>query len=251
MALGALCTGSFILAEAGLLSGYRCAIHWENLPAIREEFPEIHFAEDLFSIDRDRFTCTGGVAPLDMMLTLIDARLGPERAGRVSDQFVVERVREGSDRQRAPLASRIAAAGPALARAAAMMADSIAVPLPLTEIARAAGISPRQLERLFKTHLGREPSTYYLSLRLDRARELLRQSSLSVTEIGVACGFQSMSHFSASYSRRFGHSPRGERQRSSSSPIGIVSAGITPTQPSPIEGEGSRTFMSLPLDGGG
>jgi len=211
VALGALCTGSFILAEAGLLAGYRCAVHWENLSAIQEEFPDVDFVEDLFSIDRDRFTCTGGVAPLDMMLTLIEARLGPELADRVSDQFIVERVREGSDRQRPPLASRIAAAGPALSRAAEAMAQSIAAPLPLAEIARTAGISPRQLERLFKAHLGREPSAYYLSLRLDRARELLRQSSLSVTEIGVACGFQSMSHFSAAYGRRFGHSPRGER----------------------------------------
>src|SRR5438477_10674896 len=88
---GAPCTGPFALAESDLLAGYRCAIHWENLAAIREEFPRVDFAEDLFVIDRDRFTCTGGVAPLDMMLTLIDARLGHEVASKVSDQFIVER----------------------------------------------------------------------------------------------------------------------------------------------------------------
>ncbi len=91
--LGALCTGTFALAESGLLDGYRCAIHWENLAAIREEFPKVDFAEDLFVIDRDRFTCTGGVAPLDMMLAMIDARLGGEVANKVSDEFIVERMR--------------------------------------------------------------------------------------------------------------------------------------------------------------
>src|ERR1700728_1379423 len=95
--LGALCTGSFALAEAGLLSGYRCAIHWENLSAIREEFPDIQFLDDLYAIDRDRITCTGGVAPLDLMLMLIRARLGGVIADRVANQFIVERGRRASE----------------------------------------------------------------------------------------------------------------------------------------------------------
>ena len=97
--LGALCTGSFALAEAGLLDGYRCAIHWENLSAIREEFAAVSFVDDLFVIDRDRITCTGGVAPLDMMLALIEARLGRDLAAKVTDQFIFERARRGTDRQ--------------------------------------------------------------------------------------------------------------------------------------------------------
>jgi transcriptional regulator GlxA family with amidase domain len=211
MALGALCTGAFILAEAGLLSGYRCAIHWENLAAIREEFPDIDFVEDIFAIDRDRLTCTGGVAPLDMMLTLIQSRLGPELAARVSAQFIVERVRDGSDAQRPVKTGRMGAVAPAVTLAARAMESALNAPRKLDDIAREAGVSGRQLERLFKRHLGAEPSQFYLSLRLDHAREMLRQTALSVTEIGLACGFQSMSHFSAVYSRRFGHSPRGER----------------------------------------
>jgi transcriptional regulator GlxA family with amidase domain len=211
VALGALCTGGFILAEAGLLGGYRCAIHWENLTAIREEFPDIDFVEDIFAIDRDRLTCTGGVAPLDMMMTLIESRLGRDLAARVSAQFIVERVRDGSDAQRAVRTGRIGAVAPAVTLAARAMENAMTAPLRLDEIARVAGVSGRQLERLFKRHLGTEPAQFYLSLRLDHAREMLRQTALSVTEIGVACGFQSMSHFSAVYSRRFGHSPRGER----------------------------------------
>jgi transcriptional regulator GlxA family with amidase domain len=210
-ALGALCTGGFILAEAGLLDGYRCAIHWENLAAIREEFPDIDFVEDIFAIDRDRLTCTGGVAPLDMMLTLIGSRLGADLAALVRAQFIVERVRDGSDAQRAIKTGRIGAVAPAVTLAARAMERAITAPLKLGEIAEEAGVSGRQLERLFKRHLGTEPAQFYLSLRLDHAREMLRQTALSVTEIGLACGFQSMSHFSAVYSRRFGHSPRAER----------------------------------------
>lgn len=209
--LGSLCTGSFALAEAGLLSGYRCAIHWENLPAIHEEFPEINFVEDLFAIDRDRFTCTGGIAPLDLMLTLIEARHGKDLAAQVSEQFIVERVREATDRQHVVTRARIGDLYPAVTKAAEMMENSIESPLQIAEIAKSAGVSPRQLERLFKHHLGTEPSAFYMSLRLDRARELLRQTALSVTDVGVACGFQSMSHFSVTYRSRFGHPPRAER----------------------------------------
>jgi transcriptional regulator GlxA family with amidase domain len=192
VALGALCTGSFILAEAGLLAGRRCAIHWENLAG-------------------DRLTCTGGVAPLDLMLTLIEARLGNDLAQRISEQFIVERVRTGSDNQHALTRGRIGAVAPVVTLAARAMENALSEPMNVGEIAREAGVSARQLERLFKHHLGIHPGQFYLSLRLDRARQLLRQTGLSVTEIGVACGFQSMSHFAAIYSRRFGHTPRAER----------------------------------------
>ena len=124
--LGALCTGAFALAESDLLDGYRCAIHWENLAAIREEFPRVDFAEDLFVIDRDRFTCTGGVAPLDMMLTLIDARLGHEVASKVSDQFIVERMRAAGQPQSGPMRSAARSGNPVLSEAAQLMERTIA-----------------------------------------------------------------------------------------------------------------------------
>src|SRR5262249_19117953 len=95
LVLGALCTGSDGLAKAGLLDGYRCAIHWENLSALRETFPDIVFTQDLFVVDRDRCTCTGGIAPLDLMLHLITPRIGKTLAAGISDQFIVERVRDG------------------------------------------------------------------------------------------------------------------------------------------------------------
>jgi transcriptional regulator GlxA family with amidase domain len=209
--LGALCTGTFALAEAGLLDGYRCAIHWENLSAIREEFADITFLDDLFVIDRDRLTCTGGVAPLDMMLVLIAARLGHSLATKVSDQFILERIRQGGERQSVPSRARSAPAPSALGRATRLMQDNIEARLAIDAIAREVGLSRRQLERLFKDRLGVRPVAFYGALRLDRARELLRLTQLSVTEVSLACGFQSPAHFSTAYSRRFGRAPRAER----------------------------------------
>lgn len=211
VALGALCTGTFALAEAGLLDDYRCAIHWENLGAIREEFPEVAFADDLFVVDRDRLTCTGGIAPLDMMLSLIEARLGAEVASKVSAQFIVDRVRHAGDRQQPPLRGRVATGNRALGQAASLMESNIETPLAVPEVADAVGVSRRQLERLFKRHLGTSPADFYLTVRLTRARELLRLTAMPVTDVGFACGFQSSAHFSTAYKSQFGRPPRTER----------------------------------------
>ncbi len=210
VALGALCTGSFALAEAKLLHGYRCAIHWENLQAIREEFPNIDFVDDFFCIDRDRVTCTGGVAPLDLMLAVIQARFGRRIAGQVSAQFLIERGRAADERQ--PRQGGATQTTPRrLAEAMRLIEENIEAPLPTTEIARAVRISTRQLERLFRQHLGISPAAYSSAMRLDRARALLRQTALPVTDIGIACGFHSASHFSTAFRIRFGHAPRSER----------------------------------------
>jgi len=209
--LGALCTGTFALAEAGLLDGYRCAIHWENLAAIREEFPRVDFAEDLFVIDRDRFTCTGGVAPLDMMLGLIDASLGSEVANKISDQFIVERMRPAGQPQSGPMRSVSRFGNPVLAEAAQLMERTIENPIAVTKVARHVGVSARQLERLFDRYLHAGPAAFYLSLRINRARELLHLTTMSVTEVAVACGFRSAAHFSTCYRRAFGRPPRIDR----------------------------------------
>lgn len=217
-ALGAFCTGSFALAEAGLLDGHRCAVHWENLAAIVEEFPAVEFVQDLFVIDRGRITCTGGVAPLDLMLTLIEARLGHDAAALVADQFMVERARPASDPQHVPLRARLGREHPAITRVVGLMERHVDQPLDLARLARRAGLSERQIERLFRQHLRRTPSDYYMSLRLERARELLRQTPMPVTDVGVATGFASASHFSTAYRRRFGHAPRAERAPAAAAP---------------------------------
>lgn len=215
LALGALCTGAFALAEAGLLAGYRCAVHWEDFAAIREEFPDTEFVADLFAIDRDRITCTGGIAPLDLMASLIAARHGSEVAARVSAQFLLERIRTGAEPQHDRMLPTGRAAHPALARALVLIESHIETPLSIAAVARRAGVSTRQLERLFWRQVGCAPAAFAASLRLDRAQRLLRQTAMPVTAVGLACGFASPAHFSASYRARFGYSPRTERVRPS------------------------------------
>jgi AraC family transcriptional regulator, glycine betaine-responsive activator len=231
VALGALCTGTFALAEARLLHGYRCAIHWENFSAIREEFPDIDFVEDIFCIDRDRITCTGGIAPLDMMLAIVQARLGRRVATQIAAQFLVERGRAADERQPKQATAASHTAPRRLADAVRLIEDSVEAPLSTEEIARSVKISTRQLERLFRRHLGISPAAFAAATRLDRARALLRQTSMPVTDIGIACGYTSASHFSTAYRGRFGHAPRTERL------VGNA-AELRHGRPAPSPGEG-------------
>lgn len=210
--IGALCTGSYALAKAGVLDGYRCAIHWENLSALRETFPRTVFTPDLFVVDRDRYTCTGGIAPLDLMLHLIAPRIGKTLTAGISDQFIVERVRDGKDRQRIPLPARLGGYHKSLTQAAALMEANIEEPLSLEELAQMTEVSQRQLQRLFRRNLGVTPAQYYVNMRLRRARELLLQTDMPIMNITVACGFRSPCHFSKSYRSVFGHSPSQERR---------------------------------------
>ncbi|QCP52117.1 GlxA family transcriptional regulator [Trinickia violacea] len=213
VALGSLCTGTYALAKSGLLAGYACAIHWENMSALKQAFPDTRFLRELFVIDRDRVTCTGGVAPLDMMLHLITARVGTARVMQIAEQFVVEHVRDNNAQQRIPLIARLGSANKSLFEVMALMENNIEEPLSRDELARLASMSQRQLQRLFHEHLGMTPTHYYLTLRLRRARELLLQTNMSIMDITMACGFQSACHFSKSYRETFGVPPTRERRK--------------------------------------
>ena len=212
VSLGALCTGGYALAKAGLLDKYKASIHWENLSALREEFPRILLNDQLFTIDRDRFTCSGGMAPLDLMLNLVKSRLDAQVAQLICEQFILERVRNDRDRQYVPLRAQIGASHETLIKVAQLMEDNIEKPLSLDEIAAATALSRRQIERLFKRHLDCVPNRYYLQMRLRRARELLLQTSMPIIDITTACGFQSPPHFSRCYRAQFGCPPSAERQ---------------------------------------
>jgi transcriptional regulator GlxA family with amidase domain len=214
VSLGALCTGGYALAKAGLLDKYKAVIHWENMSALREEFPRVEFSDKLFAIDRDRYTCTGGVAPLDLMLHIIREQLGRDIVPLISEQFILDRIRNDQDRQHIPLQARVGLFHENLIEAAALMEANIEEPLSLDEIAALVGVSRRQIERLFKRYVGQVPTKYYLDMRLRRARELLLQTAMSIMEIAVACGFQSPPHFSKCYRNLFGHTPSAERQGS-------------------------------------
>jgi len=226
--LGALCTGGYALAKAGLLDKYSATIHWENLSALREEFPRIQLSDQLFSIDRDRFTCSGGVAPLDLMLHLVESKLGARVSQLISEQFIVERVRSDRDRQYVPLRAQIGVSHESLIKVAQLMEENIEKPLSLDEIAAATALSRRQIERLFKRHLNCVPKRYYLQLRLRRARELLLQTSMPIIDITTACGFQSPPHFSRCYRTQFGCPPSAERQARQGKASPATAQSVTP-----------------------
>ena len=211
--LGALCTGAFVLARGGLLDGYRCTVHWENLPGFMEEFPEIDVAADLFEIDRNRFTCSGGTAALDLMLRLISETHGEELATKISEQCMLDRIRQSHDLQRMPYRVRLGIHHPKLLSAIEMMESNVEEPLDQEMLARYVGLSRRQLERLFRKNLGRTPAQYYLELRLERARNLLYQTTMPIMNVAFACGFVSASHFSTCYRQMYGKTPRAERNR--------------------------------------
>jgi AraC family transcriptional regulator, glycine betaine-responsive activator len=216
--LGALCTGGYALAKAGLLDQYRATIHWENLSALREEFPRILLSNQLFTIDRDRFTCSGGIAPLDLMLHLVKTKLGARVSQLISEQFIVDRIRNDRDRQYVPLRAQIGVSHEPLMHAAQLMEDNIEKPLSLDEIAAATELSRRQIERLFKRHLNCVPKRYYLQMRLRRARELLLHTPMPIIDITTACGFRSTTHFSKCYHALFGYPPSAERQTRQAKP---------------------------------
>jgi transcriptional regulator GlxA family with amidase domain len=219
--IGGLSLGTYVLARAGLLDGHRCTLHWENLTSFAEAFPDLAVTAELFEIDRDRFTCSGGTAALDLMLHLIGKQHGAALATAVSEQFIHERIRDATDRQRMALPARLGARHPKLLAVVKRMEETLEETVSCAELARGVKLSGRQLERLFRKYLGCTPTRYYLDLRLKRARLLLLQTSLSVLDVALACGFVSASHFSKCYREQFGRTPRAER-------------GMPPAAPEPL-----------------
>ncbi len=213
MSLGSVCTGSVALAEAGLLNGYRCTIHWENIEGFAERYPDLDITATLFEVDRNRYTCSGGTAPLDMMIHSIRLDHGETLALNVAEQMLMSFVREPEADQRMAIEHRTGIRHPKLLSAIAYMEAHVENPIALTELCHEVGLSLRQLERLFKSKINTTPARYYLELRLRRARQLLRQTPMSVMEIAIATGFSSASHFTQSYRKSMGYPPSEERQK--------------------------------------
>lgn len=210
--LGGLCTGTYLLARSGLVDGYKCTVHWENLASMREEFPKIQLTDELYEIDRERYTCAGGSAPIDMMLNLITESKGGKLSANISEQFMCDRIRGRHDRQRTPLQLHLGSGQPKLIEAVTLMEANIEEPMSVDELSTLVGVSRRQLERLFQKHLSCVPTRYYMNLRLNCARRLLLQTDKSVVDVSLACGFVSAPHFSKCYRDYFGIPPRDERK---------------------------------------
>ncbi|MDY0872886.1 GlxA family transcriptional regulator [Dongia rigui] len=209
--VGAVSTGTFVLARAGLLDGRRCTVHWDFRSALAEAYPDLDLVDELYVIDRGIFTSAGSIAALDLMLRLIADQQGAALAKAVSEQFVHSGLRAAAEHQRSDLAYRLGTAKPIIVEAVRRMEESLNRPVSPAVIARDLGISQRQLERQFQAQFGRTPVAYHRDLRLDQARRMLTQSTLSVTIIAIVCGFGSPSHFAQLYRQRFGKLPTKDR----------------------------------------
>lgn len=212
VALGGVSGGPALLARAGLMAGRRMTLHWEYVEALAEMSPELAIERTLYVIDRDRMTCAGGTAALDMMHALIARSHGAGFARQVSDWFMHTDVRPPIGPQRGGLAQRVGTHVPAVLDAVQAMESHLADPLDLVQLAQIAGISARQLNRLFTDRLGRPAMRYYRALRLERAQSLLRNSALPLTQIALATGFANSSHFSRAFTEAFGQPPSRYRQ---------------------------------------
>ncbi|MBP0048270.1 GlxA family transcriptional regulator [Marinobacterium sp. AK62] len=211
VALGGTSTGSLLLARAGLLKGHTCTIHWENRESMQEEFPRLNVTGELYEIDGRISTCSGGLAGLDMILQIIALKHGETLANDVAEQCIHPHIRPAHDKQRMKFQLRYHANHPRLVQALELMRENLEEVLSCEEIAQLVGISTRQLERLFHQHLQLSPAQYYMELRLERARHLLQQSSLTILQIATACGFSSTSYFSRCFRRKYDCSPREAR----------------------------------------
>jgi AraC family carnitine catabolism transcriptional activator len=202
--------GAFVMAKAGLLGGKRVTMHWEVTSAFAERYPDVEVVNTLFEIGDGPISCAGGTAVLDLMLNLVEADHGPDIAQRVAEHCVREKFRRGGDSQRMrPPHERLAIAMQAGEAAGEGRVE-------VAEIARMVGVSERQLLRLYRRYLGQTPARFHLAQRLDRARALLRSTTMTVTEVCTACGFQSPAHFARTYRKAYGHSPSQERNHRSS-----------------------------------
>lgn len=209
--LGGISGGAAILAAAGVMEARRFTIHWQHIDAMRETYPGALIERRLFVIDRDRFTCAGGMAPLDMMHALITARHGSALARSVSEWFIHTGIREADDPQQLNPALKYDLRHPALVSMVELMHSHLADPLTLEDLGDLCGVVPRQLERLSQAQLGASVMQFYRNLRLDKANELLTQSGLPLPEVALATGFASRSHFSRAFRDRFGTSPSARR----------------------------------------
>jgi len=213
LTLGGIDGGSAVLAEAGvLIPGERATVHWKLTDALIDEFPDVVWTGNVWEINANatRLSCGGGTSSVDLMLAWLSRLHGERLAQELALRLGLERLRGRDERQRAPISER-RGGSPKLTEALSLMEANLAEPLPTEEVARLVGVSRRQLERLFKQHLDALPSRYYLALRLNRAQRLLQQSSQSILQIGLSCGFSSGPHFSNAYKAHFNHTPRDER----------------------------------------
>ena len=211
LTIGGLCTAAYPMAKAGLLDEKKATIHWENQDSFAEEFLEVELTKTVFVCDGNRYTTAGGTSSIDLLLKIIADEHGEELANAVADQMIYSSIRTDQDTQRLSVPTRIGVRHPKLSKVIQMMEINIEEPISPSILAKDVGMSTRQLERLFRRYLDRSPKRYYMELRLQKARNLLMQTDMSVINVALACGFASPSHFSKCYRAHYDTTPYRER----------------------------------------
>lgn len=206
-AIGAVSHGTMVLARAGLLDGYRCTTHWDRLRELQNHFPGVITNREVFCIDRDRWTSSGGTAAMDMMLALIRAQHGQSLAMNVANNFIHRRIRVSGEQQPMEVRWRYGLQDRRMVKAIELMEGSIESPLPLAKIADLVGLSARQLQRLFMSALGRTPEQLFIDIRLQAATDLLTHTDDAIGDIALQCGFGNQSHFARTYLASYGKRP--------------------------------------------
>jgi transcriptional regulator GlxA family with amidase domain len=235
--LGGIGMGTAWIAPSGLLRGHRWTVSRAHVAELAERHPDSIVSSSLYEIDRSRLSCGGGTASLDLAIAWLGLTHGERFAQRLLAHFGLERLRARDEGRHASGAARVGAS-PKLVEAVALMEANIGEPLSTEDIARLVGVSRRQLERLFRQHLDALPARWYLELRLERARRLLRESAQSILQIGLSCGFSSAPHFSNAYRSHFGRTPRDERrERAAAWRGGSRSDGVAQDAPAAVADE--------------
>jgi len=207
--VGGLCTAAYPMAKAGLLDEKKATIHWENQIVCGRILEVI--TKTVFVCDGNRYTTAGGTSSIDLLLKIIADEHGEELANAVADQMIYSSIRTDQDTQRLSVPTRIGVRHPKLSKVIQMMEINIEEPISPSILAKDVGMSTRQLERLFRRYLDRSPKRYYMELRLQKARNLLMQTDMSVINVALACGFASPSHFSKCYRAHYDTTPYRER----------------------------------------
>ena len=207
-----LCTGSFILARAGLLEGYVACVSWFHREEFAEEFPRQRMVSNrMFVVDRDRMTCAGGTSVVHLAAHLIESCYGRALANKSLRILIEDQPLPSSTPQPESVVTR-QSHDSVVRQAMLLIEQKLTQSNPLTEIAGSLGISMRQLERRFVADVGITPRDYRLQLRLARARWMIEHTDLSVTDVGFECGFGDCSHFSRAFTGHFKVRPSSLRR---------------------------------------
>ena len=217
--LGGLENGSMLLAAAGLLRGRRVAVHWDNLAGFRARYPGTHPVAELYARSGNLISCAGATAVIDLMLAWLGWHAQGDIAEEVADHLLAGRIRAAGTAQRPPPDADSGSRDGAIARTQALMARHLEEPLSCAALAKAAGLSLRQLERRYRAELGSSVLQQYRTLRIAKAHQLLQQTPLPVTEVALSCGFTSPEYFCRLYRSMLGVSPSADRQQSTTAPV--------------------------------